>query len=125
MFPFPTLGSQISSSFVCGVSLRDPFASSVFVGSGLIHLIVVSGGHLQLISSIMTMGLSESVMKHPRTRWLLGSLLLIYTLISGFQAPVVRAFVTWGLRELNVFFRWGWDSNRVYFWGGGLLLILR
>lgn len=71
------------SALVCGQSVTDGSHRQLFIDTGLIHLLVVSGAHLHFM---------EGWLKWMPARgrlWLLG----FYCWLSGFGAPVVRAWL--------------------------------
>ncbi len=81
-------------AIVCG---KDPALSSEVLTlqiSGLYHLLVVSGAHLTFIQ-----GWLRPFSKKSFTRRLAVLLLIVYTLMTNAQPPVVRAFVYWCLIE--------------------------
>jgi competence protein ComEC len=78
--------SPIFAGLICGKSL--PAAEqSLFLNLGIYHWLVASGGHLIFIQQI----LDWSRIKSSRFRFIL---LLVYTLICGFQAPILRAYMS-------------------------------
>ena len=71
-------------ALVCGSSLPNDSFLSQLLQVGLIHMLVVSGAHLGFIRNIFTF------LKVPKAlSWLL---LSAYTLLTGAQAPVMRAW---------------------------------
>src|SRR5262245_6137827 len=71
------------AALVCGVSLPSGHEKQIFVDTGLIHLMVVSGSHLVFIERL-TGFLPNSI------RLVLGG---AYAFLTGFQAPVMRAWM--------------------------------
>lgn len=71
------------AALICGLPLPPSSAKSLIIDSGLIHILVVSGAHLVFVESLL--------LKLPfPLRWL-G--LLFYCWLTGFGAPVVKAFL--------------------------------
>jgi predicted membrane metal-binding protein len=78
--------SQLRSLYdalICGTNLPSGHEKQIFVDTGLIHLMVVSGSHLVFLEILLGF-LPSGVLKI-----LLGA----YCYLTGFQAPVVRAFL--------------------------------
>jgi competence protein ComEC len=115
---------DLSQAFLCGTSLQDLQAQEVFQKTGLLHLIVVSGGHLQIISFLILFLIPRRQRKHKWLSLLLWILLFGYCFATGFQAPVVRAFFSRGLSSLNRHFAWSWDNGKCQLFSGVLLLLL-
>lgn len=70
-------------SLVCGVELPPSEARQLFIDTGLIHVMVVSGSHLVFLE--MFLGFLSPLV---RLSFLGG-----YSFLVGFQAPVIRAFL--------------------------------
>ena len=88
----PTSSSHGSTlaSLVCGEKITDETLKENLSRTSLIHIFVVSGSHLLLLDQLL------SIFKIPLfVRFLL---LGFYSLLVGWQAPVVRAFTTLALR---------------------------
>lgn len=114
---------DLSQAFLCGTSLQDLQAQEVFQKTGLLHLIVVSGGHLQILSFLILFLIPNQQQKRKWLSWLLWLILFGYCFATGFQAPVVRAFCSRGLSSLNRHFAWSWDSGKCQLFSGVLLLL--
>jgi len=74
--------AALYSAMVCGTSLPAGWEKQVFLDSGLIHIMVVSGAHLLFLESLLS--------RAPRRVRL--PCLFFYCWFTGFGAPVVRAF---------------------------------
>jgi competence protein ComEC len=85
---------------------------------------VVSGGHLQLLAFLLLLPAPKFVRRNPIFRFLLWVALLAYCLFTGFQAPVVRAFVARAMASVNYYFRWNWDLGKIQVAAGLLCLML-
>jgi ComEC/Rec2-related protein len=74
--------ARLYDALVCGASLNQGSALQLFLDTGLIHIMVVSGAHLLFVERLMA--------------WLPFrlrlSILALYCWLTGFGAPVVRAF---------------------------------
>jgi predicted membrane metal-binding protein len=81
---------DLYSALICGTSLQTGSYRRIFLDTGLIHILVVSGAHLHFLDRIL-----KVVPKVGRL-----TLLGIYGWLCGFQAPVVRAW----LRRVVEFF---------------------
>ena len=83
------------SAFFCGEKLPWGSWRWTISATGLIHLFVISGYHL---------GVTRNILVHLHSKWRYLAtwteffILLLYSLMSGFQAPVVRALVERQLR---------------------------
>lgn len=73
---------ELYRALVCGVSLPAGEEKQLFIDTGLIHLMVVSGSHLVFLESLFVF--------LPRTVQI--GLLGTYCFLTGFQPPVMRAF---------------------------------
>ena len=73
---------ELITSLVCGVPLPSNQARRLFLDTGLIHIMVVSGAHLLFLESLLG--------KAPV--WIRLPVLGFYCWLTGFGAPVVKAF---------------------------------
>ncbi len=73
---------ELYSALICGTSIFDGANRQLFIDTGLIHLLVVSGAHLHFL---------EKWIEFLPARWRL-ALLGGYCWLTGFGAPVVRAW---------------------------------
>ena len=89
-------------ALVCGVDLPPGEPRQLFIDTGLIHVMVVSGSHLVFI---------EGFIGYLPMRLRL-ALLATYSYLVGFQAPVVRALVRRAIGP-GVTRRWGLTSLQV------------
>lgn len=74
---------ELYSSLICGSPLPPGVDKQLFLDTGLIHLMVVSGAHLLFLESLLAR-LPQSVRL---------SVLGFYCWLTGFGAPVVKAFI--------------------------------
>lgn len=101
-------GSEIRRALLCGENITSPDLDLQLKSLGLIHLVVVSGSHLEFLSRIL------NLLKAPPR--LIQLLLFIFLLLSNFQAPAVRCFVDLLFREKV--------RHHSVFWSGLLCLCL-
>ncbi len=73
------------SSLVCGKKIADPKHIFALQSTGLIHIFVVSAGHLVVISEFL------AFIKWPR--FFITFVLFVFTLITGLQAPCLRSLM--------------------------------
>lgn len=127
LFHLPQISSKAwVSSLVCGERLPDPLIYKLLIDTSLVHLLVISVGHLQMLSWIFEQ--SDMFKSFPRWlkiaiqifRWLV---LGAFALMSGFHPPVVRALIAEALRALNQHFRWRWNLFVITTMSGILSLI--
>ncbi len=85
MTPAFTESRLTISSLVCGKKISDPKYFFALQSTGLIHIFVVSAGHLVVISEFLAyLGLS---------RFFITFVLFVFTMITGFQAPCLRSLM--------------------------------
>jgi ComEC/Rec2-related protein len=114
----------LSAAFVCGSEIADLDAEFLFRQSGLVHLMVVSGGHLQIIENFFALFVPPTWLKNRVGTLFLFFFFLSYTLLTGFQAPVVRAFFLITGRFANHYWRWNWSPFQIQTLTGIWVLIL-
>jgi|GEM_PF-1292254 ComEC/Rec2-related protein len=83
------------ASLICGEKITDQDLAQNLSESSLIHLFVISGSHLLLLDELL------SILSFPL--FVRSWILLSYTLVAGWQPPVVRALFGWGLRKFPTF----------------------
>ena len=86
------------SSLVCGASLKDSVAVSPWRNLGLIHLLVVSGGHLMILAWCLDRIRTPS--------WIRTPILILFTLMNRLDPPVLRSL--FGLLGSQPLRRLGW-----------------
>lgn len=93
--------SDTRNSILCGKKITDVTLLKNLVHCGLIHLFVISGGHLQFILAVLK--------KTKCPTWLIHSGLVLFSLFTGFQAPLVRItiqhFTNSYLKKRNILLR--------------------
>lgn len=87
--------SELISGITCGTQIQNPQFLALFRKSGLIHLLVVSGGHLIFLQVLLTILLKP--LKRQIGFMPLFILLGSFTLFSGAEPPCVRSLVEWSL----------------------------
>lgn len=80
----------LGRALICGQDLQEIHLKNLFRETGLYHVLVVSGTHLTWLSALLTLG---SGRRHP----LLIVALILYSLVTGLQPPVIRALFHWFL----------------------------
>lgn len=105
------------SALVCGADLPPGALTESFKVSGLLHIMVVSGSHL-----IFLLFFYEKLFK-GRFNFLKVPLLFFYTIVTGFQAPTIRALIGIGIRKINQTRKYFWDEVQIT-WITGMLTIL-
>ncbi len=89
---------DLIASLICGLPLAGGESKQVFLDTGLIHVMVVSGAHLMFLESLLA--------RTPL--WLRLPVLGFYCWLTGFGAPVVKAFAH---RTAEIFLRpYGWSG---------------
>ncbi len=102
-----------TSAIVCGQNLTDPQLLHLFRMSGLIHLLVVSASHLHVLQRLLS--------SWPKIAHMV---LVIFTLTSGAQPPVIRSLICIGCslwsrqRGLN------WSPLQIQILSGAISLFL-
>jgi predicted membrane metal-binding protein len=124
---------SLYDALICGTALSASREKQIFVDTGLIHLMVVSGSHLVFLELLL--GFLPA-----RIRL---AILAAYCYLTGFQAPVVRAFLRrligpklsewWALTGLQteaaavmlalaIYPQWFWSRSFLMSWMCGLAL---
>lgn len=78
---------HLNRALICGANLPPGEDKRLFLDTGLMHLMVVSGSHLVFL---------EQLLRFLPARVLL-PVLGVYCFLTGFQPPVMRSFVRRGL----------------------------
>jgi predicted membrane metal-binding protein len=99
------------SATVCGSNLKSAEFVFYLKKFGLLHLIVVSGAHLLFLERLM------SLVK-LRSKLLIYPILVLFSLISLFQPPIVRGLLGLALSDINVRFRLFWSPAQIVFLSG-------
>ncbi len=127
LFNFGLHHGDLASSFICGTKIEDISAQEIFRQSGLIHLMVVSGGHLHFLififTSIISTAISPLYRKHILINAILIFSLIFYCLCTGFQPPIVRGLMVLLIKWLQTNLRLGWNQNKIQGFAGLTCLI--
>ena len=85
-------------ALVCGQSFSAASDKEILIASGLIHLFVVSGGHLTFLkksfNSILEKLCNEHISASFVAQLAILGLLFFYCAVCNFNAPVVRSFIS-------------------------------
>lgn len=105
------------SSIVCGkkITTFDPLMN-LFINCSLIHIVVVSGSHLIIMNKFFSLIFKENIK-------LKNLLLFTYCLITGFQAPTIRAYLQILLHQFNGKFKKNWSPLQIQLYTFLTLLI--
>ncbi len=82
-------GALLSGMLLGGSGRLDEETRDVFTANGLAHLLSVSGTHLVMLSGLLLAILSP--LPQPHRSRIVSMLLVLYALLCGLRAPVVRA----------------------------------
>lgn len=99
-------------SLVCGSSLRNSSERDSWKNLGLIHILVVSGGHLSVLASALGF-LGRAIPGRLRSfvTPTIASILILFSLANRLQPPVLRALMEWLFRpQLQ---RRGWRGPEI------------
>lgn len=108
--------SGLFQSFICGKKLDKSLPKETLIKSGVYHLIVVSGGHFLFLESLF------HFLKFPF--FLRAILLCLYYLITGLQAPGLRALAHLLLSRLVEKYQMKISNFNLVFFSGLICLIL-
>lgn len=105
--------SEIYASLVCGKSLVSHEFSQNLKNLGIYHVIVVSGSHLIFLSVLI-----EKLFYWQRLRKLRYAafpILLLYSLATGAEPPVIRALISISINRLQEQKKLFWNQSEVIF----------
>jgi predicted membrane metal-binding protein len=116
MLPSNSNQKETLASLVCGQKVNDQNHLKTLQKTGLIHIFVVSGGHLILLSELSA---------HLRWPWSLRFLFLtFFTLFTGFQVPCVRSLFQFLMSELLIFSKHHLRADQKVFFSGLFILLI-
>jgi competence protein ComEC len=124
----PVDGLELLKAFLCGKPLNNGPLQDLWMQTGLYHLLVVSGGHLVLLE--WALAAAENFFRRrqilPKTLVSVISVLILlgFTLMTGFQAPLVRALIARGLGFSSEYLRLNWTASQLVTISGMLCLVL-
>jgi predicted membrane metal-binding protein len=124
--------NELLGAFICGKSLSPGTIRDLWTTTGLYHLLVVSGSHLIALIScwdFLTLSAKAALPKsntsfEPAFTVLEALLLLAFSLMTGFQAPLVRSLLGKLLNHLSQTYKWGWPSDIIVMSSGVSCLLL-
>lgn len=122
LLPTEMKSRSLAQSFLCGTKISDPNTKEIFKQTSLLHLMVVSGSHLQILCFFILLPWPKKCQDWTVFKIGIFSILSFYCLVTGFQAPLVRALTTRGLESFNEKFKLHWGSNKVFLVSGLLVL---
>jgi len=123
-FPKEMKTRAFAQSFICGQNISDREARELFQKTGLLHLMVVSGSHLQILSLLILLPWPKKWRERRGLQLILWTLLFFYCLLTGFQPPLVRAFFSRLISAASQKLHWHWDLGKVQIFSGLFILIL-
>ena len=94
-------------SLVCGSSLKNLSEQQDWKNLGLIHILVVSGGHLSILASLLMhmhrvprrLATANQARLHPLIMFSIAVMLILFCLANRLQPPVLRSLVEWLIRS--------------------------
>jgi competence protein ComEC len=97
--------ARVAEAFLLGIrSSLSPADVLPFIESGTIHVLVVSGLHVALVSHLFWLLASFVVRSVPRRAWVTMAFVLGYTFVTGANPPALRAAVV-SMLVLGTFIR--------------------
>ncbi len=108
------------SAVVCGKTPAQNSEYRLLQMSGLLHLVVVSGSHLVFIEQILSIAFE-------RFKWRIivkTIVLTAFALLTGFQAPVVRALCSQLLNHFQTSAKLFWSPPAVTLFAGLITLMI-
>lgn len=87
------LTHELGSALICGKNLSPGPLRQLFTELGLYHILVVSGAHLTWLTAIIMFLFPNK----PNTTFFC---LVLFSLMTGLQAPILRALIELSLRSL-------------------------
>lgn len=106
------------SALVCGSNLRGGEFQQNLKNLGIYHMMIISGSHLVFISMIIELFFNLPIFAKENLKGFKAAaftLIIIYSLATGFEAPVVRALLGMGLNSLQQRKKLFWSQNEVIF----------
>lgn len=104
--------APVPKALVCGEDPEPAWLRDWLLHLGLLHLVVASAAQVHFL-----VRLAKKI--HPIG---IPFFLLSFLVVSGFQAPLMRASLTWLYASLEGFFKWGQNKHRAFLfaWIGSL-----
>jgi predicted membrane metal-binding protein len=107
---------SVFSGLICGHAL-EPNEKNLFLNLGVYHWFVASGGHLIFLQTTIEMWLTKN-------KILIAILLFLYSLVCGFQPPMVRSLSSIGLSVFSSRFALFLNPTQICLNSGLLTLLL-
>ena len=98
--PSESQWNSIYAALVCGENLPEGDTKKLFIATGIIHLMVISGAHLIFIEKAWSL---LPVFRYKQI--ILGIFLSLYAMSSGLKPPIVRALFSLILHGCNKKFK--------------------
>lgn len=84
--------TAILNSLLLGYRSQMPFdLYRAFAATGTLHVFAISGSHVVVLAGAIIFALSAAGLSRTRWIWILGPLLVFYTIMTGLQPSAVRA----------------------------------
>lgn len=115
--------SDLAEGFLCGINATHSTNFSVFQQLGLIHLLVVSGSHLIMVSHFLEMCLAQIPHQFLK-KTLLILFIFFYLLMTGMQPPLMRAFISFLLKEFSDQNELHWPKTHLCLFSGFICLFI-
>ncbi len=112
--------TDIYSALLCGKRLEERSIRTIFTQVGLIHFMVVSGAHLIFLERLW-----NKFPSWPFKNILIFFSLLIYSLMSGLNPPVLRALISFLIHRLSQKIKLSWNPYWRVMVSGVITLILK
>ena len=88
----------------------DPDWERQYTTLGIVHLLSISGLHVTVLTGAVYFILTKIGLTRERAAWVVIGLLPVYAVLTGLNAPVVRATIMAGLTMIALIFRKPADS---------------
>lgn len=113
----------ISAALLCGQRLdsNHPWRE-LFLNTGIIHLMVVSGAHLVFLERLLRLTLA--FVPTAASRWISPVILTGFALACQLQAPITRALISYFLRRLQIKCKLFWPGHQRTLIAGLICLLL-
>lgn len=112
---------ELLQAIVCGRPLRSQFLKEPLIYAGVIHLFVVSGGHLVFLTDWLDR--LSKLLNWPLPKLAVFLILAFYGAVAGFEPPVLRALFLFAVTHLSKEFHLNWPEILQQLLSGGLALL--
>ena len=111
-FDHSLLSAQLNQSLVCGTKLSGSnMAKNYFTQLGVVHLLIASGAHLHFLKSCLLLLLKKIPAPEKIKRKFINSILLLYVAVSGFNPPLLRAFISLSSKQCSKIHKLHWGPS--------------